>query len=233
MPGTAGRGDRNTGAAARVGAGMRIGLIGAGRIGGTLARLAVEQGHDVVVSNSRGPRTLSGLVAGLGGDAVAGTVAQAAAVGDIVVVTIPLKSYQQVPAAELTGKTVIDTNNYYPGRDGQFPRLDDGSTTSSELLAAHLPGAHVVKAFNTIYFGDLASQGEPAGTPGRRALPIAGDDAAAKAAVAGLIDQFGFDVVDVGPLAEGRRFQPGTPAYNARLDAGALRRALGMTAAAG
>jgi 8-hydroxy-5-deazaflavin:NADPH oxidoreductase len=212
---------------------MRIGLIGAGRIGGTVARLAVEHGHDVVVSNSRGPQTLGDLVAGLGGHATAGTVAQAAAAGDIVVVTIPLKNYRQVPAAGLAGKTVIDTNNYYPGRDGQFPQLDDGSTTSSELLAAHLPGAHVVKAFNTIYYGDLASQGTPAGPPGRRALPIAGDDAAAKAAVASLIDQFGFDVVDVGPLAEGRRFQPGTPAYNVRLDASALRHALGMTAAAG
>jgi 8-hydroxy-5-deazaflavin:NADPH oxidoreductase len=211
---------------------MRIGLIGAGRIGGTVAQLAVEHGHDVVVSNSRGPETLSDLVARLGEHASAGTVAQAAAAGDIVVVTIPFKNYQQVPAAGLAGRTVVDTNNYYPGRDGQFPQLDDGSTTSSELLAAHLPGAHVVKAFNTIYYGDLASQGVPAETPGRRALPIAGDDAAAKAAVAGLIDQFGFDVVDVGPLAEGRRFQPGTPAYNVRLGAGALRHALGMTAAA-
>ncbi|HUL25672.1 MAG TPA: NAD(P)-binding domain-containing protein [Streptosporangiaceae bacterium] len=212
---------------------MRIGLIGAGRIGGTLAQLAVGQGHDVVVSNSRGPQTLGGLVSRLGGHASAGTAAQAAAAGDIVVVTIPLRNYQQVPAAGLAGRTVVDTNNYYPGRDGQFPQLDDGSTSSSELLAAHLPGAHVVKAFNTIYFGDLASQGQPAGTPGRRALPIAGDDAAAKAAVAGLIEQFGFDVVDAGPLAEGRRFQPGTPAYNVRLDAGALRHALQMTAAAG
>jgi hypothetical protein len=212
---------------------MRIGLIGAGRIGGTVARLAVEHGHDVVVSNSRGPQTLGDLVTGLGRHAAAGTVAQAAAAGALVVVAIPLKSYQQVPAAGLAGKTVIDADNYYPDRDGQFPQLDDGSTTSSELLAAHLPGAHVVKAFNTIYYRDLASQGAPAGTPGRRALPIAGDDAAAKAAVTGLIDQFGFDVVDVGPLAEGRRFQPGTPAYNVRLDASALRRALGMTAAAG
>jgi predicted dinucleotide-binding enzyme len=212
---------------------MRIGLIGAGRIGGTVARLAVEHGHDVVVSNSRGPRTLGGLVAGLGGHATAGPPGQAAAAGDIVVVTIPLKNYRQVPVAELAGKTVVDTNNYYPGRDGQVPELDDGSTTSSELLAAHLPGSHVVKAFNTIYFEDLGSQGQPAGTPGRRALPIAGDDAAAKDVVAGLIGQFGFDVVDVGPLAEGRRFQPGTPAYNIRLDAGALRQALGMPPATG
>jgi predicted dinucleotide-binding enzyme len=212
---------------------MRVGLIGAGRIGGTVAQLAVEHGHDVVVSNSRGPQTLGDLVARLGGHATAGTVRQAAGAGDIVVVTIPLKSYQQVPAAELAGKTVVDTNNYYPGRDGHFPELDDGGTTSSELLAAHLPGSHVVKAFNTIYFQDLASQGEPAGTPGRRALPIAGDDPAAKGAVAGLIGQFGFDVVDVGPLAQGRRFQPGMPAYNIRLDARALRQALGMTPATG
>jgi predicted dinucleotide-binding enzyme len=212
---------------------MRIGLIGAGRIGGTVARLAVDHGHDVMVSNSRGPQTLGGLVAGLGDHATAGTVGEAASAGDIVVVAIPLKNYRQVPVAELAGKTVVDANNYHPQRDGQFPELDDGSTTSSELLAAHLPGSHVVKAFNTIYYRDLASQGQPAGTPGRRALPIAGDDAVAKRAVAGLIGQFGFDVVDVGPLAEGRRFQPGTPAYNVRLDANALRQALGMTAATG
>ena len=223
---------RNSGAVPGVGAGMRIGLIGAGRIGGTLAQLAVAHGHDVVVSNSRGPQTLGDLVARLGEHATAGTAPQAAAAGDVVVVTIPLKNYRQVPVAELAGKTVIDTNNYYPQRDGQVPGLDDGSTTtSSELLAAHHPGSHVVKAFNTIYFADLASQGQPAGTPGRRALPIAGDDAAARNAVAGLIGQFGFDVVDAGPLAEGRHFQPGTPAYNIRLDARALRQALGMTAA--
>jgi predicted dinucleotide-binding enzyme len=117
-------------------------------------------------------------------------------------------------------------DNYYPQRDGQIPELDDGNTTSSELLAAHLPDARVVKAFNTIYFADLASQGQPAGTPGRRALPVAGDDAGAKSLVTGLIDEFGFDVVDAGKLAEGRRFQPGTPAYNRRLDAAGLRAAL-------
>ena len=136
------------------------------------------------------------------------------------VVTIPLKNYRQVPAAELAGKTVIDTNNYYPGRDGQFPELDGGSTTSSELLAAHLPGSHVVKAFNTIYFEDLASQGQPAGTPGRRALPIAGDDPAAKGTVAGLIGQFGFDVVERGPAGRG----PSFPAGDARLQHPAGRR---------
>ena len=205
---------------------MRIGLIGSGRIGGTLARLAVGAGHEVVLSNSRGPETLSALVAELGRSASAGTVAQAAQSGDVVVVTIPLKEYVTVPSDLLDGRIVIDTNNYYPGCDGHFAELDDGSTTSSELLAAHAPGAFVVKAFNTIYFEDLATQGQPSGTEGRRALPIAGDDDGAKAVVAGLIDAFGFDVVDVGPLHEGRRFQPDTAAYNVRLDARALRVAL-------
>jgi predicted dinucleotide-binding enzyme len=210
----------------RVEVGVRIGLIGSGRIGGTLARLAVDRGHEVVLSNSRGPASLRDLVDQLGSRARAGTVVEAAAGGDVVVVTIPLKAYRDVPAAELAGKIVIDTNNYYPTRDGRIPELEDGSTTSSELLAAHLGGAKVVKAFNTILFTHLATQGQPPGTPDRRALPIAGDDPDAKRVVAQLIDQFGFDVVDTGPLAEGRRFQPDTPPYNVRLDATGLRSAL-------
>ncbi len=208
---------------------MRIGFIGSGNIGSTLARLAVASGAEVVLSNSRGPQTLAGLVAeltGLGGAASAATVADAAAAGDLVVVTIPLHAHRDVPAAPLAGKAVIDTCNYYPARDGRMAELDDGSTTSSELVAAHLADSRVVKAFNAIYFGDLASQGQPAGTVGRRALPIAGDDDDAKMAVANLTVGFGFDVVDAGPLAEGRRFQPGTPAYNARLSEAELREAL-------
>lgn len=141
-------------------------------------------------------------------------------------VTIPLKSYRSVPIAPLAGKVVVDTNNYYPERDGQIVELDDGHTTSSELLAAHLPDARVVKAFNTIHFEHLATQGKLSGTPNRRALPIAGDDADAKRVVGELIDQLGFDAIDVGSLAEGRRFQPGTPAYNVRMDAAELRAAL-------
>jgi predicted dinucleotide-binding enzyme len=205
---------------------MRIAFIGAGNIGGTLARLAVAHGHEVVVSNSRGPGTLQDLVVSLGPSASAATATDAAVAGELVVVTIPLKNYASVPTGGMAGKPVVDTNNYYPDRDGRMAELDDGNTTSSELLAAHLPEAEIVKAFNTIYFGDLGSQGEPRGTPGRRALPIAGDHASAKQIVADLIDEFGFDVVDAGPLREGRRFQPGTPAYNVRLDADALRRAL-------
>ena len=111
---------------------MRIGLIGSGRIGGTLARLAVDAGHEVVLSNSRGPETLAALVAELGSGATAGTVAQAAQSGDVVVVTIPLKEYATVPSDLLDGRIVVDTNNYYPGRDGHFAELDDASTSSSE-----------------------------------------------------------------------------------------------------
>jgi 8-hydroxy-5-deazaflavin:NADPH oxidoreductase len=205
---------------------MRIGLIGAGNIGSTLARLAVGHGHDVMLSNSRGPQTLSGLVSHLGGRATAGTAAEAAAFGDVVAVAIPLKNYRRVPVAELANKIVIDTNNYRPQRDGQIPELDGDCTTTSELLAAFLPESRVVKAFNNIYYADLAGQGESAGTRGRRALPIAGDDPEAKKVVADLIEEFGFDVVDAGALAEGRRFQRDTPAYVTRLDADGLSAAL-------
>ncbi|EYF02756.1 NADPH-dependent F420 reductase [Chondromyces apiculatus] len=204
-----------------------VGLIGAGMIGGTLAKLAVDAGHDVVISNSRGPETLADLVAKLGPKARAGTAQEAAEAGDIVVVTVPLKNYKQVPVAPLAGKIVIDTNNYYPGRDGRIEELDKEQTTTSELLAAHLPGARVVKAFNHIYFEHLAKEGQPSGTPGRRALVIAGDDAEAKRVVTDLIDVFGFDVVDAGPLSEGWRFQRDLPAYNVRGDAREMREALG------
>ena len=203
-----------------------IGLIGAGHIGSQLARLAVANGYDVVVSNSRGPQTLSALVAELGPKARAATPAEAAASGDIVVVTIPLKSYRDVPVAPLAGKIVIDTNNYYPQRDGQIPELDNESTTTSELLQAHLPKSKVVKAFNHLYAASLTTDGQPAGSENRRALAIAGDDESAKAAVARLIDQFGFDVVDVGPLKESWRIQRDTPGYGPRRTAAELRKDL-------
>ena len=202
-----------------------IGLIGSGNIGSTVARLAIAAGHDVVLSNSRGPETLSELIAELGPQASAGTARQAAERGDIVVVTIPLKNYREVRAAPLAGRIVIDTDNYYPRRDGNVAELDSEQTTVSELLQAHLPNSHVVKAFNHIRAGDLASQGQ-SGTQGRRALAIAGDDAAAKAAVTALIDSFGYDVVDAGPLSEGWRFQRDTPANLPRLDTAGLIAAL-------
>src|SRR6185312_3262547 len=150
-------------------------------IGGTLARLAVAAGYDVVLSNSRGPETLTDLVDELGERASAGTTQDAAQIGDLVVVSVPLKAYRAVPAQPLSGKVVIDTNNYYPQRDGAFPELDAGEITSSELLQQHLPTSRVVKVFNNIYFKALASLGRPAGAADRSALAIAGDDAAAKA----------------------------------------------------
>ena len=203
-----------------------IGLIGSGNIGSALARLAVDRGHQVVLSNSRGPETLTGLVSELGAAARADTAEGAAEAGDVVVVTIPLRNYRQVPVDPLRGKVVIDTENYYPQRDGHIAELDQERSTSAELLQGHLPGARVVKAFNHIFAAQLASRGQPAGTPGRRALAIAGDDREAKEIVAGLVDAFGFDVVDAGSLAEGWRFQPDTPAYGASLDADGLRGAL-------
>jgi predicted dinucleotide-binding enzyme len=190
-----------------------IGFIGSGHIGGTVARLAVDAGHDVVLSNSRGPETLTDLVAELGPHARVATPAEAAAAGDIVVVTIPLRAYRDVPVEPLRGKVVIDTMNYYAQRDGHIAELDDGSVTSSELLQRHLPESRVVKAFNNIQFGHLGSLQRPAGHPERSVLPIAGDDEAARRTVAEFLDSIGYDAFDVGPLAEGRRYQPGAPAY--------------------
>ncbi|MDN3359421.1 NAD(P)-binding domain-containing protein [Actinomadura sp. DC4] len=188
-----------------------LGLIGSGYIGGTLARLAVAAGLDVVLSNSRGPETLAGLASEIG--ARAATAEEAAAAGDWVVVTIPFKAYPQVPQAPLAGKVVLDTGNYYPQRDGQIAELDAGTATSSELVQRHLERSSVVKVFNNIYFEHLLSLARPSGAPDRTALPIAGDDAEAKASATSLLDTLGYDVFDVGPLAESWRTEPGTPVY--------------------
>ena len=203
-----------------------IGLIGAGHIGSQVARLAAKSGFDVVISNSRGPDTLSALVAELGPRARAATPADAAKAGDIVVVTIPLKNYRSVPVAPLVGKIVIDTNNYYPERDGHIPELDNETTTTAELLQSHLPQSKVVKAFNHIYAAQLTTDGLPAGAKNRRALVIAGNDREAKASVTHLLDQFGFDTVDAGPLSEGWRIQRDTPGYGPRRTAEELRKDL-------
>src|SRR3954463_3551361 len=165
-----------------------IGLIGSGNIGGTLARLAVDAGHEVVLSNSRGPETLTDLVQELGPQARAATAAEAAAAGDIVVVTVPLKAYREVPVEPLRGKVVIDTNNYYPQRDGHIAQLDEESTTVSELLQAHLPDSRVVKAFNNIYFDHLGTLQRPSGHPERSVIAVAGDDDEAKKTVTEFLD---------------------------------------------
>jgi len=167
----------------------------------------------VVLSNSRGPQTLRDLVAELGPHARAATGEEAARAGDLVVVTIPFGHYRDVPAEALAGKVVIDTMNYYPQRDGAIAELDEGATTSSELLQAHAPDARVVKGFNNIYFAHLGSLARPHGAGDRSALAIAGDDQAAKQVVTQALDEIGYDTVDLGPLSEGWRTQPGTTAY--------------------
>jgi 8-hydroxy-5-deazaflavin:NADPH oxidoreductase len=195
-----------------------IGFIGSGRIGGALAQLAVAAGHDVVLSNSRGPQSLSETVARLGSRARAASATEAAAAGDLVVVTIPVRAHRQVPVAPLRGRVVIDTLNYDPARQGAVAEIEAGDIPPHLLLQAHLPAAYVVKAFSTVFFQHLPQLARQAGAPDRSAVPIAGDHAPAKTAVAALIDSLGFDAYDVGPLAESRRFAPGTPAQLAYLD---------------
>jgi hypothetical protein len=182
-------------------------------IGSTLARLAVDAGCQVVLSNSRGPETLADLAAELGPQARAATATEAARAGDLVVVTVPVKACYDVPAGPLAGKVVMDTGNYYPERDGQLEELDSGALTSSELLAQLLPGADVVKVFNNIFYKHLLNLARPAGAADRSYLPIAGDSAAAKTAVTEFLDSIGYGAVDAGTLADGWRQQPGTPAY--------------------
>jgi 8-hydroxy-5-deazaflavin:NADPH oxidoreductase len=199
---------------------MKIGIIGSGNIGSTAARLFVKAGHDVAVSNSREPNTLQGLVAELGDRARALTVEEAARFGDMVLVAIPFGKYESLPAEAFAGKIVIDAGNYYPDRDGRFTDLDLDKTTSSELVAKHLRNARVVKALNTIYYKDLAEQGDTnLSFEDRRAIFLAGDDAVAKSVVARLIAEIGFAPVDLGGLHEGgKRQQPGTPVYNKNLN---------------
>jgi len=208
-----------------------VGIIGAGHIGSALARTSLDAGYDVVISNSRGPETLTDLIAELAGrptsraTARAATAAEAAEAGDFAVVTVPLKAIGALPADALAGKVVVDTNNYYPERDGKIPELDSEATTTAELLQSLLPTSTVVKAFNHIYAEHLETKRSPSGTAHRRALAIAGDLDAAKTVVTSYIDDLGFDVVDLGPLAEGWRIQRDTPGYGPELDAEQLRAA--------
>ena len=189
------------------------GFIGSGNIGSTVARLAVDAGHDVVLSNSRGPETLADLVSELGPHARAASSQEAGRAGDVVVVTVPLKARGDLPHAALAGKVVIDTMNYYPQRDGVVPELEDESTTTSELLQALAPDARVVKGFNNIFVQHLAVLGRASGADDRSALAIAGDDAEAKEVVRVALDEIGYDTVDLGPLAQGWRTQRDTAAY--------------------
>jgi predicted dinucleotide-binding enzyme len=209
---------------------MKIGIIGAGNIGSALARRFTELGHEVWVANSRGPETLRDVEADTGATAV--TVRETARGGDVVVVTIPEKNVLQLPEDLFDGVgdevAVIDTGNYYPRhRDGRIDAIESGMPES--MWVAQQLGRPVVKAFNNIYAQHLRDHGRPAGSPDRIALPVAGDDRAAKATVMGLVEELGFDAVDAGTLAESWRQQPGTPVYATDLDADGVRRALAET----
>lgn len=206
---------------------MRIGIIGAGQIGGTLARRLTALGHDVSIANSRGPGSLAGLARETGAKPV--TVQQAARAGDVVIVTIPMKNIPQLPAGLFDGVpdtvVVVDTGNYYPQqRDGRIDAIEDG-TAESRWVSERL-GRPVVKAFNNIYASHLLERGKPKGAPGRIALPVAGDDRRAKEVVIRLLDQIGFDGVDAGSLDESWRQQPATPVYGTDLNVEGVRKAL-------
>ncbi|MBC9179084.1 NADPH-dependent F420 reductase [Pseudoroseomonas ludipueritiae] len=206
---------------------MRIGIIGAGFIGRAVARLGVAAGHEVMVSNLRGPHTLSGIPGATG--AGIGTVEEAARFGEAALVAIPLHQYQTIPSAPLAGKVVLDANNYYPDRDGRIPALDAQRTTTSEMLARHLPQSRIVKAFNAILAADLEKGGSLLASGQRRAVPIASDDQEAKVVATQFLDQIGFDAVDAGPFSEGWRFERARPAYCAPLDREALLQTLKTT----
>ena len=200
-----------------------IGIIGAGHIGSALARAFSGLGYDVVIANSRGPESLADLVAELGPKVTAATAADAAAAGDIAVVTVPLKALKDVPVEPLAGKIVLDTVNYYFERDGHVDALDRGEATTSELVQAHLPASKVVKAFNQILASEINTTGLPAGDPNRRALGTASDHKDAVELVTGIYDALGFDSVSAGPLSESWRLERDRPAYTARQTAAELR----------
>jgi 8-hydroxy-5-deazaflavin:NADPH oxidoreductase len=191
---------------------VRLGIVGAGNIGHALAARFAAAGHEVMLSNSRGPDTLARVVAAIDGNVRAGTVAEAARFGDVVAVAIPPRAILDLPPEPFAGRIVVDANNYFPEVHGRFPELATDEITTSELLASLLPGATVVKAFNAIYFARLHEESRPdLPADERLAIPVAGDDSDAKQTVLDLIDQIGFTGVDAGTLAESGRQQPGSP----------------------
>ena len=206
---------------------MKIGIIGAGNIGGNLTRRLTRLGHDVTVANSRGPETLAEEI---DDDIARGTVEEAAEHGEVVLLAIPYGARETLPVDELSDTTVIDAMNYHPGRDGKIAELEDDSTTSTELLARHLDSSRLVKAFNTLEAGTLEGEaGRPAGDHSRLVLLVSADDEGAKSEVMDLIDEVGFDPFDLGPLAEGGRLQqPGSPLYGQELTNVEAREAVGL-----
>lgn len=210
---------------------MKIGIIGSGHIGSAAARLFTAAEYEIAISNAHGPESLSGLISELGPKARAATVEEAEQFGDVVLVAIPLKTYKDIPAAPLKGKIVIDAMNYYPDRDGHIPELDSQQTTSSELFARHIPGARVVKAFNTMEAQNLASKGnKDASDEQRYTLYVASDDEQAKQTVMQLIEQIGFAGIDAGKLSDSRQQQPGSAIYTKLITGAQARRRLAPAA---
>ncbi|MFD7025225.1 NADPH-dependent F420 reductase [Promicromonospora sukumoe] len=189
-----------------------IGIIGSGLVGGAIARLAVDAGHDVVLSNSRGPETISGLVQELGPLARAGTVAEAIEAGDIIALPLPLAGYEALPADRLAGKVVLDQTNYYP-EFWRHPELDSGAITSSELVQRHLKDSIVIKGLHNFDWNHIYANARPVGDSDRMTIPVAGDDDAAKRLVTRFLESVGYDVVDAGSLAESWRIEPESPIY--------------------
>ena len=197
---------------------MNIGIIGAGHIGNTAAKLFIGAGHRVAISNSRGPETLTEAVQNLGPNAQAMTAEDAARFGEVVLEAVPYGHHRDLPVAALANKILISASNYYPQRDGD---IDLGGRAQTELVAEHLPDTRVVKAFNTIYWEHLRDQGDASKPVGaRRVIFLAGDDARAKATVADLIEAIGFGPLDTGPLRESNVQEPGSEIYNKTMTVG-------------